>query len=708
MIRIGIPRALLYYQYYPMWKTFFEQLGAEVVVSSSTTKEMFTSGHARLISEICLPVKVFCGHVLSLVNKCDYIFIPSIHSVEPKVYSCPKCIGLPDLIEASIPECPPLLVPEIDVNKGKRALYQAIYKLGRPFTWNPLKIKKAAEEALQAHQAYQEQMQCAKLTSPQAIEEIFSKSRKEAKNNGSGSTINVALIGHPYLLHDEYINHRLVSRLQEMGVKTLFPETVEEDELLASLSELVERPYWTCEREIIGAGSYYLQNSVDGIISVAAFGCGPDSLMVELLQRQARQQKRPFLNLVLDEHTAEAGLLTRLEAFTDMIRRDKKKSSKPAHTYCPRKDEEQQKIGTLGVPNFGNISAALRLPVEMLNVSLIVPPVTKRTLSLGTKYSPEFVCLPFKMILGTFIESLELGADTLIMVTSFNACRMGYYAKVQEIILKDLGYNFQMLTIKSSEKGLIGVLKAIKRFSNDASWPTIISAYRLGTAKIKALDDVERGVQKVRAVELEKGTTDHIFKQAIQAIDEATGVSHLKEIVREYLKRLNQIPRDLKMIPLKVGIIGELYVVMEPFTNMNLEVELGKLGVEVRRTKSTFFSEWAKFGAYNVLNEEKKDLRRFAEPYLKHDVGGHGLESVGEKVRRTGEYDGMVHLAPFTCMPEAIAQNIMLTTKEDIPVLTILCDEQTTKTGMLTRLEAFVDLLQRKRRAANNRQRVIS
>lgn len=702
-MRIGIPKALLYYQYYPMWKTFFEQLGAEVVVSPSTTKEMVISGCRRLITDICLPVKVFCGHVLSLVNECDYMFIPSIHSVEPKVYNCPKFIGLPDLIKASIPECPSLLAPEIDVNNGKRVLYQTIYQLGRPFTWNPLKIKKAAEKALQVHQTYHAQMQCAKFTSPQAIEEIFSKSREEAKNNSLGSTINVALIGHPYLLHDEYANHRLVVRLEKMGAKCFFPEMVGEDELRSSLFELVDRPYWTCEREIIGAGSYYMRNGVDAIVSVGSFGCGPDSLMVELLQRQARQQNKPFLNLVLDEHTAEVGLITRLEAFIDMTRRVKKKSLKPSYSYYVRKEKEQHEIGALGIPNFGNISTALKSTAEMLNVPLIVPPVSKRTLSLGTKYSPEFACLPFKVILGTFIEALELGADTLFMLTSFNACRMGYYAKVQERILSDLGYDFQMLKFSSSEKGLIGVFKGIKRVSNDASWSTIITAYRLGTAKLRALDDVEREVQKVRAVELKKGVADRIFKQAIQAIDEATTVSHLKEIVREYLERLDQVPRDFKIKPFKVGIVGELFVVMEPFTNMNLETELGKLGVEVRRTRSTFFSEWTKFGSFNVLNEEKKKLRRFAEPYLKHDVGGHGLESVGEKVRHSEEYDGIVHLAPFTCMPEAIAQNIMLSTREDIPVLTILCDEQMGKAGLLTRLEAFVDLLERKRRVENKR-----
>jgi len=488
-----------------------------------------------------------------------------------------------------------------------------------------------------------------------------------------------------------------------MGVRTLFPETVAETELRAALYELVDRVYWSCESEIIGAGNYYLRNGADGLISVAAFGCGPDSLMIELLQRHARQMSRPFLNLVLDEHTAEAGLLTRLEAFVDTTHLSKRRSHKIGSVGSQRKQQkEQHAIGALGLPNFGYVSPALRTTAEMLNVDLIVPPVTKRTLSLGTKYSPEFVCLPFKVILGTFIEALELGADSLFMITSFNACRMGYYAKVQERILTDLGYDFQMPKFSSSQKGLTGVLKAIKQFSNDASWPTVVAAYRLGTAKIKALDDVERETQEVRALELEKGTADRVLKQAVNEIDKATEVSCLREVVSEYTKRLKLIPYDSEMTPLTVGIVGEIFVVMESFTNMNIEVELGKLGVQVRRTRSTHFSEWARLGAYNVLNEEKKKLRRFAEPYLKHDVGGHGLESLGEKVRRADEYDGMIHLAPFTCMPEAIAQNIMLSTKEDIPVLTVLCDEQMGEAGLLTRIEAFADLLRWRRNRRKN------
>ncbi len=679
-----------------MWKVFFEQLGAETVISPQTSKDMLTFGCSKVVGDICLPVKVFCGHVHSLVNDCDYVFIPSLHSVQTKVYNCPKFIGLPDLVRATVSGCPPILDPDIDVNKGKRSLYATIYKLGRPFSRNPLNIRSTYEKALKEHRAYQEQMQCQGLTPPQVIGGMLGQ--LEEKVNSFVSTITIALVGHPYLVYDQYVNHELAHRLQKMGAKVVFSEMVAKDELQASISELVEKQYWGYEEEIIGAGGYYLRDNVDGLISLAAFGCGPDSMMVELLQRRARNLNKPLLNIVLDEHTAEGGLVTRLEAFVDMVQRQKK--SPPKQIYINHfTTEEQEGIRVLALPNMASIVPAFRASVETLGVSLIMPPVTKHTISLGTRYSPEFACLPFKAILGTYIESLEMGADTLFMVTSSNACRMGYYSKVQEQILRDLGYKFKFLRSKESDRGLIGILRAVKRLANDAPWSKVIAGYRVGTAKLKVLDDLERKMEKVRAIELEKGQSNRIYREAIRTIDEVTTLSSLKQVAQQYFDKLEQVPKSTGM-PLKVGIVGELYVVMEPFVNLNLEVKLGMLGVEVRRTRTTFFSGYTNLGSYlNLLSNEKKKLQKFALPYLKRDVGGHGLETVGEKVHLArGGYDGLVHLAPFTCMPEAIAQNVMLNTKEDIPVLTILCDEQMGEVGMATRLEAFVDLLERRRK----------
>jgi predicted nucleotide-binding protein (sugar kinase/HSP70/actin superfamily) len=241
----------------------------------------------------------------------------------------------------------------------------------------------------------------------------------------------------------------------------------------------------------------------------------------------------------------------------------------------------------------------------------------------------------------------------------------------------------------------------MKNLTNDAPWPKIISALRFAMEKLFALDKIEKVVHKVRAIELEKGRTNQIYREAVKAIGEAKTVGEVKSTTKEYIKKLNQVPKDPTADPVKVSIVGEVYVVLDPFANMDIEMELGKLGVEVERTMS--LSRWVKYSLFlNYLGvDEWKEVHEAAMPYLKRDVGGDGWESVGEKVVYAREgYDGVVHLAPFTCMPEIVAQNIMPSTKEEIPVLTVLYDEQMARPGMITRLEAFVDLLRfrRKRR----------
>jgi predicted nucleotide-binding protein (sugar kinase/HSP70/actin superfamily) len=354
----------------------------------------------------------------------------------------------------------------------------------------------------------------------------------------------------------------------------------------------------------------------------------------------------------------------------------------------------------IGMPHMGNLYIPFKALFQRLNVDFVIPPLNnQRTLSLGVRYSPEGMCIPFKLTLGNLIEAAELGADTLLMPAGSGICRLGYYAKTQEQVLRELGYNAEIVCLGISQRKLLGLLEMIKRLSNNAPWSKIISAFRFGLAKLNALDEVERLVQRVRPVEMVKGTANILFAKAIKAIDQAEDYATLKRMLINYTSQLNQITRDDRARPLLVGIIGEFYVLLEPFSNLDVEKELGKLGVEVRRT--LFTSGWTKFSLFlNPFGVNEKDrIHKAALPYLKRDIGGEGWESVGEKVLHAKEYDGLVHLAPFTCMPEIVAQNIMPKTKENIPVLTILCDEQLGKSGMLTRLEAFVDLLKYRRRA---------
>lgn len=357
----------------------------------------------------------------------------------------------------------------------------------------------------------------------------------------------------------------------------------------------------------------------------------------------------------------------------------------------------------IGIPHFGNVYIPIKAIAQKLgngDTQLIIPPPTsQRTLDLGVKYSPAEACLPFKLTLGNLIEACELGADTLIHGRGTGICRLGYYVRGQEQIIRSLGYDAHFFTIDVSQRKLASILRMIRLISNNAPWPRILSAARLGLVKLFSLDEVDKVVRKVRPVEKEKGKANQIYREAVERIDKSMTIGEVRKVTREYIRMLNLLPRDSSADPLKVCIVGEIFVVLDPFANMDIEVELGKLGVEVERTMS--LSHWVKYNLFlhHLGIDEWKETHKAAMPYLKRCVGGDGWESVGEKVLRAREgYDGLIHLAPFTCMPEIVAQNIMPSTKEDIPVLTLLCDEQMARQGMITRLEAFVDLLRFRRR----------
>lgn len=318
MVRVGIPQALAYYQYYPMWRTFFETLGAEVVVSPPTTQKMLTDGAKRVLADTCLPAKVFMGHVLTLTDKCDYLFIPVIRSVKTKVYNCAKFLGLPDMTRAVIPGCPSILEIDFDINKGLKKIYEDIFGMCKVFPCSKNQIRKAIDLAWKVHNDYHLLMSREKLTPIQAI---AGESKKSTANS-----LTIGVIGHHYLLYDEQINHRLIRRLEQSDCCVLTPDMLTANEIEKGAERIVDRSYWTWEEEVVGAGGCYMQQGVDGIIGIAAFGCGPDSLMMDVVRREAKQRHNvPFMNLTLEEHTAETGVITRIEAFLDMIKRRKRR-----------------------------------------------------------------------------------------------------------------------------------------------------------------------------------------------------------------------------------------------------------------------------------------------------------------------------------------------------------------------------------------------
>lgn len=321
MTKLGIPRGLLYYSYYPLWKEYFSNLGVEVVLSPKTNKIILDLGVKSALDETCLPVKLYYGHVSWLKDKVDYIFIPRIISVERKEYICPKFMGLPDMIKANIANLPAVIDTTLDLSKSEKNIHKFAKEIGLLFTNNPWILSKAWKKAVAKQKEFETLMVNKQMFPQEAIDYQNKKSNRMLEINQN--RLNIGLIGHGYNIYDEYISMGLIDKLQNRGVNVVTADLMETNEVNDEAAKLPKRMFWTFGRKNIGcAGSLARDKRVDGIIHIASFGCGPDSLVGELIVRQIRRiSDIPILTITIDEHTGEAGVVTRLEAFLDMLSR---------------------------------------------------------------------------------------------------------------------------------------------------------------------------------------------------------------------------------------------------------------------------------------------------------------------------------------------------------------------------------------------------
>jgi predicted nucleotide-binding protein (sugar kinase/HSP70/actin superfamily) len=314
MIKVGIPRALLYYQYYPLWRAFLTELGTEVVLSPPTNKQILDSGLKTALSEACLPVKLYFGHVLALAGQVDYIFTPRVISVEQRSYICPKFMGLPDMLQARLSDLPPLLSGTVDARQQPDAWSRFFTETAAELHAES-KVEAGCLAACRADQAYRERLLQGVLPG-----EPDCPSRVAATVE---DPLRIGILGHPYNLYDSYINQDLLARLAAAGVRVVTPESVDESLIAAQLGLLPKRLFWTLGKRVIGSAmNFFERPDIDGVIYLTSFGCGPESMVGELVERRARRDgNKPFMKLTIDEHSGEAGLVTRIEAFTDMIKR---------------------------------------------------------------------------------------------------------------------------------------------------------------------------------------------------------------------------------------------------------------------------------------------------------------------------------------------------------------------------------------------------
>lgn len=315
-MRVGIPRGLLFYRFFVLWKTFLEELGVEVVASPPSNKAIIQHGLIYGVEEICFPVKVFLGHAFELLGKVDLLFVPRMVSFHKGEYNCPKILGLPDLVR-NIFRVDREAIIDDEVNmrdRGIRGWWEGFLNIGRRFTTNERRIAQALRRAEKAHEEYRKRLREGYL--PENLIDGRAPLPPHRKK--------VVLLGHTYLLNDSYINMNIVRKIHDLGYSVITPDMVPEHRIRKALRTIPKASFWTISNEIVGTAFSYLKGQdpeVQGFIHLVSFECGPDSLVGEVVERYLKREARslPYLRLEIDEHTGEAGLVTRLEAFVDMM-----------------------------------------------------------------------------------------------------------------------------------------------------------------------------------------------------------------------------------------------------------------------------------------------------------------------------------------------------------------------------------------------------
>ena len=354
----------------------------------------------------------------------------------------------------------------------------------------------------------------------------------------------------------------------------------------------------------------------------------------------------------------------------------------------------ETKTRSVSFPRYAQYTCAFKYIVEQaLDCKYVVPPaLTKRTMELGTKYSPDFVCTPFKTILGSMIEALEAGADTLLM--THGLCRLGYYGELLEQILRDLGYQFDFINLSdydmSKKKEYIRI---VRRFNPKVNYARFLVQFMEGVRMVEYVDEITCEYYKNCGFD-PSGQYKRAYQDFLTAMHTAQNRGDVEAGYRTARRSLQSIPLSKPQRPLRVGVVGEFYTAMDAFSNLEVEQKLADMGVEIHRWMNVT-NQFLRYGS------GQKNLRVKIRDLCQYDMGPTSTANIWY-ARECAErgYDGLIHIKSVGCTPEIdvmpVLQNI--STDYKIPVLYLTYDAQTSDVGLMTRLEAFYDMIEMRKK----------
>ena len=347
-------------------------------------------------------------------------------------------------------------------------------------------------------------------------------------------------------------------------------------------------------------------------------------------------------------------------------------------------------------PHMGKMYIPIKALFDELGVDIVIPPkISKGTLETGTKLCPEMACLPLKISMGNYLASIKRGADTIVLSGSCGPCRFGYYGVVQKEILRDLGYDVDIVILDPPREGIKELLSRIRKITGNCSLYRGLKALKKAFKVCEETEKLLKLVLKKRCRELEKGSTDRILNEFEERIREIKGADNILNCIEAAKEKLVGIRIDTGNEPVRIGLVGEIYTLIEPYVNLDVEKRLGNMGVEVHREMTV--DHWVKYHLAPDFNHRRRQrlILDQAKDYLGLCIGAMPGRRWPTAYITPGRWMNHTGYALWV-YAEIVAESILptLSRDQDIPIMTLVVDELTGETGYQTRLEAFVDLLQ--------------
>ena len=607
---VGIPRALLVYDYAPLLIGFLNALDARIAFSSKTTKKIMEQAVELSYTDSCFPLKLLHGHAATL-GDVDYILYPCAIRLGEKEgdknqkYACPLIQASPFIISQTLGLGERLLIPIIDFSQGNTDTINSLADVAVKMGFSRRKGKEAALAGIRAQQSFEVERAA-----------LGQKLLKQLRENDQ---LGVVLFSRSYMSQDSGANLGIAEKLAQLGVVPVPLDFLP----LTSVDpkEYSDRPYWLSEsKHIAGAAIVASDPQLYGLV-VTNFGCGPNSFILKTVENIIGS--KPLGQLEIDEHAAEAGIVTRLEAFVDTIR---------GFARSARQREVLRKDVYRGTSTFINSKKTLLIPrmaphAEVVGAAMeacgaraiVLPEPDERNLLYSNQVTSGMECLPYRVTLGDFMRFYyENGTDLKevegFMSGSYGPCRLGKYAIEQIKILKEIGFDLPIRTSVSNN--------AYRDLNLGPDFE------RLAWKSIVAIDSLEKLVWRVRPYEKQVGAADTLFAEYVSRLANCVRKKEafddtLRQATFEFRSLINP---DLPRRPL-IGINGEIFLRSNRFSNNDLVKVCEDAGLEVIVSPT---GEWIKYTSYRNVEDAIKNrkLKKVITSYIKKLVQEHDERSV--------------------------------------------------------------------------------